>query len=604
MRDIVDLRSIASIHLYMPCPFRQSCTAFATNFVLSVGHPRLLGARKPKGLKRMSDGRLSQGGLVSRRHDATTSRASSSTEHMPLEKVIAAGSDAGVGHGMGKRGRSVWLTVARNIRHMSHTSSLLMALVTYLGIGVVASIVLVLYEYRSLKSNVSTGHGDGPICGRIANGTARPCIDSFTFRELDVGQLDEFTEVFIQGYRPFRVDRALNASVLHDFQKHMGNAAFVDFLGDTNVSVRMERDMDRTRKEELMRPETFVGNFTQRGWSLVYDLDYKDIQEKSIFSEFPIPGLFADVLRNKNGMKTRQFPRMDVQWTGPGSRSDTHSNGFMNFVFVVEGRMTVFVTDPSHQDDLYFPHFAKRANHSSNHVADTETAISPLKFYDPDLDRYPRYLEVEFSRFEMAAGDMLLLPKYMIHHIHTPEDVYAKSISFYVEDDLHDQHSLGVQSGCMGLVEVFGFLPRIIVQLTKDIYFMRPSYVSYVAYLLLPERIMPYEPVTAFAELFCRNGIMNVWSEPLDPDVETPMSDQSYVHMRDIFQDGYEERCIQTDADRTLAYIGACMFLSAAAVYVLREFPQASAKYLAYLRAWFPFVLSRHPSSKHTRIKI
>ena len=91
---------------------------------------------------------------------------------------------------------------------------------------------------------------------------------------------------------------------------------------------------------------------------------------------------------------------------------------------------------------------------------------------------------------------------------------------------------------------------------------------------------MPYEPVTAFAELYCRNGLMNVWST-FDPNVLTPMSGDLYVNMRDIFQDGYEERCIQTDANKTLAYIGAFMFLSAVAVYVIREILA-----LRYYRAW------------------
>lgn len=447
----------------------------------------------------------------------------------------------------------------------TRAESLVLSLVTFLGVGIVASIILVLYEYRSLVSVREGGYGDGPICGRRVTAPNPPVVDERSGEHLRTMRLNRLLQDHLLAYRPVIFRGGLNSTVLERMQMRFSDESLAEqFNSESSLLVEYNKVENRTGGSMTTDAGTFLRHYREKGWYAATKLSWEKEQNEPIFSERWLPHVVADLLRSGVRLGRNIFPTTSFWWSFGGSKSVIHQDGFTNVHFLLEGKKVFHLADCSFLDDLYFPQFMKPGPDTTTYASEK----SPVAFFRPDFAKYPRYKNVKWSSVEVHPGDVLVLPQFMVHYVEAPEDRRTVSLNFFIEDNLADDAALGIEGACPGVIEYLRYVPRALHQIVKDIYFMRPSY-SVLFLTLLPDWIMPYTPFAYINELYCRNGFGYAWSE--GDGYDDTFFKEPYVYMKDVFKDVDEDRCTLTNIDKIHAYIGACMLLGALLVYVTCE---------------------------------
>ena len=248
-----------------------------------------------------------------------------------------------------------------------------------------------------------------------------------------------------------------------------------------------------------------------------------------------------------------------------GTKSVVHFDNYMNFHFGIEGTKTFHVADPSFMDDMYFPSVV----YAATPLGTYDASRSPVNFYNPDFKTYPRFKDVKWTRIDVKPGDVLFLPRFMIHYVETPEKTRSLSLNLFIEDDLHNADVYGFQSGCHGIINMLSFMPRALSQIVKDIYFMRPAYMLTQIVELLPKHITQYAVYGVLVDLYCRNGMPQAWNN-LESEIANAFK-SPYVGMGEVFDDFLDFRCIQSVENKRLAYVGLAMVLGGLVTYAYRE---------------------------------
>ena len=480
-------------------------------------------------------------------------------------------SESGGRGGMAKWTGGWWSYVMRNMHVSKHTESVLLSFVTYLSIGFMVAIVTVLYEYRNLANARMSGFGNGPICGRRAGAKPMPQVWEKSGADMEELKLPQFIKEYIHAYQPAVFRGGLVSTDLERLQKHMTDEDMVHFYNkhmDKEVEYEMNKVEKRSTGLQTTNIENFIGKYREKGWYVVHNMMWPDIQDSEMFSNFPIPKLVADVLINRDGASPdieHPFPQIIMWLSYGGTKSVVHLDDFINFHFCIEGTKTFYVADPSFVDDLYFPSFIYEGGTA---LEDYDQRRSPVKFYNPDFKTYPRFKDVKWTRIDIKPGDMLFLPRYMVHYVETPENQRSISINLFIEDDLNNDDVYGFQSGCQGIINMLSFMPRALMQIVKDIYFMRPAYILNQI-TGLPDWLIPYSCYSSLVDLYCRNGMPQAWNN-LESEIANAFK-EPYVGMREVFDDFLEFRCIQSVENKRLAYVGLAMMLGGIVTYAYRE---------------------------------
>lgn len=524
------------------------------------------------------------GGVVTRRHDGTT--VSSTREYAPVSDSV--GGDTGTtssptwksAHGGGKRGRGLppFAKESLAFKVASHAKSLCYAVGVFFSIGIVISIAWVLYEYRSLPSLRQSGHADGPICGRRAGVPPKPVVQEKNGDDLRKMSIPQFIDKHIKGYQPVIFRGGLNSTVLERLQSAMTDEKLSQFFkdiqarGGDNFIIESEVVENRANATYYFNEtvETFMENYQKLGWYMVYPAKWAEVENTTVFDSFPVPRLLADVLNVANARGVPQFPATNFWWSGGGVKSVVHHDAYMNFHFCISGTKTFYVTDPSFQDDLYFPTIVHTFPDDMYQPLYSESQ-SPVKFYDPDYAKYPRYKNVKWTKVVVKEGDMLFLPKFMVHYVESPKKTRNTSLNFFVWDDLVEANSIGYRGGCPGVVDWLSRIPRALIQYVKDVYFLRASY------LLTWINIMPihYYAFTSWLELYCREGFRFAWTAvkwDYEEEEKYALQEDAYTRMIETLDDFDDYAiCVHTDETWMLSIVGVIMLLGATVTYIVRE---------------------------------
>ena len=529
--------------------------------------------------KNMASGGL--GGAITRRHDSSSVSASysllnrkgndastSSSSSFPLTWRARFGSGGGASSRGGGGGRGVVFQSLKSVK---------VSLAVYLGMGLVAAIMMVLYEHGFLLFKRSPGFGEGPICGRQVGASAAPDIAEKTLKDLETMTLSSLVQDHIHKYRPAIFRGGLSAETLADVQRGLSDKHMIDVVhavSDGLLNVEQDKVENRTAGSVETNVEEFVKEYQKQGWYAVQDLPYKTIMKHEAFENFTVPRAIAELIRHGDGLETLEYPLMNLWWSGGGTKSVIHWDEWLNLNFCITGKKTFYLADPSFIDDLYFSKIATwlgwedKDMEAAPWLVQYDKAYSPVKFYDPNLERYPRFKNVKWTRVDMNPGDILFLPRYMLHYVEVPEKTRSISVNMFMEEDVWMGNILGLRSGCFGAIEVLGFVPRSLVQMVKDIYFWRASYFT-TFIMLFPAHIFQYIPFSVFVDLWCRNGVAQSWDEFMHSDrIKQNIFDEPFVRLDGIQKEPYIERCIQTRTNKMHALVGACMLVGAMLAFV------------------------------------
>lgn len=113
-------------------------------------------------------------------------------------------------------------------------------------------------------------------------------------------------------------------------------------------------------------------------------------------------------------LRDKPVTQVNLWMTVQPGRTTLHYDAFHNILVVLYGRKTVTLYPPSDTAKLYpFPVHTKSVNHSQ------------VDIVKPDLEKHERFPEASARRFEVMAGDALVIPEGWWHQVDSDEFTIA-----------------------------------------------------------------------------------------------------------------------------------------------------------------------------------
>ncbi|KAF4043993.1 Cupin-like domain [Phytophthora infestans] len=113
-------------------------------------------------------------------------------------------------------------------------------------------------------------------------------------------------------------------------------------------------------------------------------------------------------------LQDKPVTQVNLWMTVRPGRTTLHYDAYHNILVVLYGKKTVTLYPPSETEKLYpFPVHTKSVNHSQVNIV------------QPDLEKHPRFPEAAAQRFEVAAGDALVIPEGWWHQVDSDEFTIA-----------------------------------------------------------------------------------------------------------------------------------------------------------------------------------
>ncbi|KAE9347235.1 hypothetical protein PR003_g7033 [Phytophthora rubi] len=128
----------------------------------------------------------------------------------------------------------------------------------------------------------------------------------------------------------------------------------------------------------------------------------------AIMKDFRLPGCIQD----------KPVSQVNLWMTAQPGRTTLHYDAYHNILAVLYGKKTVTLYSPSDTAKLYpFPVHTKSANHSQ------------VDIIEPDLKVHPRFPEASTHRFEVTAGDAIVIPEGWWHQVES--DAFTIAVNYW-----------------------------------------------------------------------------------------------------------------------------------------------------------------------------
>ncbi|KAK1948189.1 JmjC domain-containing protein 5 [Phytophthora citrophthora] len=113
-------------------------------------------------------------------------------------------------------------------------------------------------------------------------------------------------------------------------------------------------------------------------------------------------------------LQDKLVTQVNLWMTVQPGRTTLHYDAYHNVLVVLYGRKTITLYPPSDMAKLYpFPVHTKSVNHSQVNIV------------EPDLEKHQRFTDASAKRFEVMAGDALVIPEGWWHQVDSDEFTIA-----------------------------------------------------------------------------------------------------------------------------------------------------------------------------------
>ncbi|ETI40538.1 hypothetical protein F441_14014 [Phytophthora nicotianae CJ01A1] len=130
-------------------------------------------------------------------------------------------------------------------------------------------------------------------------------------------------------------------------------------------------------------------------------------------SKASLPNIMDD-LRMPTCLQNKPVTQVNLWMAVQSGRTTLHYDAYHNVLVVLYGKKTVTLYPPSETEKLYpFPVHTKSMNHSQ------------VSIVQPNLEKHSRFPEASAQRFEVVAGDALVIPEGWWHQVDSDEFTIA-----------------------------------------------------------------------------------------------------------------------------------------------------------------------------------
>ena len=237
--------------------------------------------------------------------------------------------------------------------------------------------------------------------------------------EVDVLSLNDNLKILksIRLQRPFMIRTGMDLA--RDFNQ------FLEKTGHESIEILQYVSTCGTRKDCLVKTLSMVeylkGDYLDKGWfvSKNYLKNESFIQyESTLFAAFPDKGLHR--------MMNRRKPVAKNIWLSPPNKfTGLHYDALDNFNIQIQGQKTFYLAPP--QCKNFYP---GKIRCNEYHVSDV------CNLFDYDQVKFSEFAGniQDFYRATLNFGDLLFIPSFWWHQVHTVSEGLAVNINWWYPD--------------------------------------------------------------------------------------------------------------------------------------------------------------------------
>lgn len=250
---------------------------------------------------------------------------------------------------------------------------------------------------------------------RVSNNTHNFENNAYNCNALDVinrPSMEHFLTNYISADKPVILDNCI--SHWPAMTKWQDQNYFIKLAGLRTVAIELGRDYtDSKWTQKLMTLEEFIKNH-------IYDENGMTgyLAQYQLFDQ--IPELKKDIIEPEYCCFSDNSSIDIMAWYGPkGTVSPLHHDPKKNLLAQVVGEKLIFLFSPQESENLY-PH--------RHELLGNTARVDPRQ---PDLEKYPKYREVNGYYCVLKAGQMLYIPPKWWHFVESLSVSF--SVSFWWE---------------------------------------------------------------------------------------------------------------------------------------------------------------------------